>query len=250
MANWCDNNVVFSGDATRVERTKTFFKDIQEKQNCDERHWLPPFVIDMELNDEKINYSSRWIPNNEALVLIAEAFGVSFVNRYDELSMGIFGEATYSNGLYNDTRLNPQDFQSYHFDKDTGLYVYEEKNYSFEWPIFEKMLEQRKSSALNFKTTSNISREDLVELYGEILPGDLVLKFAEHKNFDKARETFLEMNESTIFQIGNYLEREPWNNRERYKTHDKFLAMSFLHQLIREWNTQRHDNQIKNGLGF
>jgi len=69
---------------------------------------------------------------------------LDFVNKYDELANGIFGEAIYSKGIYSNTTLEPQDFQSYDFDRETGLYVHEGKNYSLEWPIFERLVEKKK----------------------------------------------------------------------------------------------------------
>jgi hypothetical protein len=38
-----------------------------------------------------------------------------------------------------------------------------------------------------FNSTGNITKENLIALYGPLLFGALVLKFAEHENFEAAR---------------------------------------------------------------
>lgn len=257
MANWCFNNVVFSGDASSVENVSALFREIREKQDRDEKVWLPPFVtaersymIDIEVADEKVYYRSRWVPNIDALVQIANQYNVSFVNGYDELDTYLFGEASYNNKLLSNTRLDKGDLRSYHYDLEKGMYIHDGQGYDDEWPIYEKLLEQKKAGELNFKTTSDITKEELTKLYDGLSPGDLVLKFAQHKNFDKARETFREIDEETIIQIDKLLINTHRNTPERYESHDWFLAVSFLKHLIDEWNAQGRDNQYQTSQGL
>jgi len=153
MANICDNSVVFSGAPSAVENVKALFKEIEEKQNQTEQWHLPPYVTakfsymqDIAIDHEKINYQTRWLPNLEGLTQIADHYHLDFVINYSELANSVFGEATYKSGVFNDVRLEPEDFQAYQYDQLTGLYVYDVKNYSFEWPIFEKLLAQRKEA--------------------------------------------------------------------------------------------------------
>jgi hypothetical protein len=244
MANWCDNQVVFSGDATALEKVKIFFEEILEKPEQAETHWLPPFVIDIELLDAKVCYCSRWIPNNQALLLLADEFDINFVNHYDELAMGIFGEAKYEQKTYSDIRLDHNDFSSYQYDQETRLYVYDGKNYSFEWPIFEKLLDQKKEGVLNGKSTTEITKRQLFDLYGELLPGDLIIKFAEHKNFEKAREAFNGMDDQVLHEIDNYVSNKP-HAKEHYKTEKEFLAFSFLRYLLTERATKQNNERAQ-----
>src|SRR6202034_4599707 len=95
-------------------------------------------------------------------------------------------------------------------------YVYDGNSYEFEWPIFEKLLEKKKEAfepGINlmlsgkeanerlFKSTSRISLEELTILHEEMMPGDIVLKFAEHKNFDAARAAFQTWDEHSIIEM-------------------------------------------------
>src|ERR1700753_2417012 len=91
----------------------------------------------------------------------ADKFNVDFINRYDELAMGIFGEARLESASYSDTRLEPIDFQSYDYDQTKKLYIYDNQTYQFEWPIFEQMLERKKESRPNFKSASEITKHEL-----------------------------------------------------------------------------------------
>lgn len=110
------------------------------------------------------------------------------------------------------------------------------------------MQEQKDSNELSFKTTSNISKDDLTQVYGELLEGDFLLKFAEHKNFDKAREVFQAMDERTIIEIDNFLIDTYRSSQEQFSTQDKFLAVAFLKQLLNEWNERNRTTKQYDGL--
>ena len=151
MANMCDNSIVFTGNPSALENVKALFKEIEEKQNETGKWHLPPYVTadfshmqNITIDQDKINYDTRWYPNFEGLIQIANHYQLDFIINYNELANGLFGEASYKKGVFNDVRLEPEDFQAYQYDKEIGLFVYEGKNYSFERTIFEKLLEYRK----------------------------------------------------------------------------------------------------------
>lgn len=227
MANMCSNCVIFSGEPSAVESVKAVFKEIQDQQEATGRWHLPEYVTadfsnmqDITINENTINYETRWYPNLQGLVQIANHFKLDFVSYYDEPGNGVFGQASYKKGtlLENDA------------------------------PISVKMIEEKKVDNPYFKSTSNISKEDLKQLYGELLEGDLLLKFAEHKNFDKAREVFQGMDEQTITGIDNYLISTHRYGPEQFATTDKYIAMAFLKQLVSEWDQQRQHPEVKNAL--
>ena len=226
MANMCNNSVIFSGEPSAVESVKAVFKEIQDQQEATGKWSLPSYVTadfsnmqDITINENTINYETRWYPNLQGLVQIANHFKLDFVSYYDEPGNGVFGKASYSQGtlLENET------------------------------PISEKMIDGKKADN-HFKTTSGITKEDLNQLYGELLEGDLLLKFAEHKNFDKAREVFEAMDEQTIIEIDKYLINTSHYGPEQFATTDKYIAMAFLKQLFSEWNQQRQQPEVNNAL--
>ena len=262
MANWCENTVRFSGDEKRLKQLISLFRKLGRKGKKEMLGQMPNFIskekphfFDILVKSDTIYYTTKWDPNNDVLKEIADHFQLDFTNRYDELGMGIFGEASYQNGNLLIVQLDPVDFQAYHYDKELLAYVYEGNSYEFEWPIFEKLLEMRKeeiNQSLNlilsgeqpeellFKSTSQISLNELAVLYEDMTPADIVLKFAEHKNFDAAREAFQSWAEESIIRMANYLNLSFRHEEELYSTKDKYIAMSFLKQLISEWESNSY----------
>jgi hypothetical protein len=238
MANWCNNSVYFSGTPANLEQVSRLFNNIHEK------HWLPPFVTEIQVHHENVSYRSRWIPNNEALVQIATQYALDFVNCYDEPVTGLFGETNFSNGVLSNIRLDGDDLKSSLYDPETNRFTYKGQNYPDEWPILVQLLEQKKFNSLYLKTTNNITKQELIQRYGELGDPDLVLKFAEHKNFDQAREVFDHMDEKTILAVANFLTNTHQYRPGLFATRDKFLAFHFLEQLVSDWN------QRQQAIGF
>jgi hypothetical protein len=227
MANLCSNCVIFSGEPSAIESVKAVFKTIQDQQEATGKWSLPDYVTadfsnmqDISINENTINYETRGYPNLQGLVQIANHFKLDFVSYYDEPANGISGKASYKKGtlLENET------------------------------PISVKMIEEKKADNPYFKTTNSITKKELNQLYGELLEGDLLLKFAQHKNFDKAREVFQAMEEQTIIEIEKYLINTSHYGPEQFATTDKYIAMAFLKELVSEWNQQRQQPEVNNAL--
>jgi hypothetical protein len=90
-----------------------------------------------------------------------------------------------------------------------------------------------------FRSTGTITREELAKLYGPLLLGEVVIKFAEHKNFAAAREEFNTWNQHDIIQTDNLINQ---NNRLSPQTHnswEEYIAYTFLNGLIREYEEAR-----------
>jgi len=87
-----------------------------------------------------------------------------------------------------------------------------------------------------FQTTSNISIPELEEKYGELLPGDIVFKMAEHKNFEAAKAAFKPWFDANAFDIHYFLHVafpfEEWLEDPI----DSFIARSFVMKLLDEYN--------------
>ena len=104
MANYCSNSVLFLGDPNTLNQIRKVFAQIESEQQRTNWYHLPDFVsgdkghmLDISINDNWIYYESRWQPNLELLVQIAEHYRVDFISRFDEMSNGIYGEALYQN---------------------------------------------------------------------------------------------------------------------------------------------------------
>ncbi len=90
-----------------------------------------------------------------------------------------------------------------------------------------------------FNSTGTITEKDLIALYGPMLKGDLVLKLAEHQNFDAAREQFQTWDERSVVEMGNMLGQDYRHQQLLYKTKEKYIAVTFLKALINDWEVER-----------
>lgn len=111
MANMSNNTVVFGGNPAATERAKTLFKEIQAKQEETEKWHLPLFVTapfsnmqEILVNEGAIKYQTRWHPNFNDLIKIADHFELDFTMTCGHISDCIFGEASYNNKIFNDIR--------------------------------------------------------------------------------------------------------------------------------------------------
>ena len=102
MANYCSNSVLFLGDAATVKAIHELFVHIESEQQRTRQYYLPEFVtadrghmIDISLYQDKLSYETRWSPNLDLLVQIADHYGVDFIASFHEMVNGLYGEALY-----------------------------------------------------------------------------------------------------------------------------------------------------------
>ena len=120
MANWCSNSVAFEGNEIALEHVKLEFIKMQLRENEENCGQLPEFISDknrgyffdilLEDGDCIFNYQTRWSPNTEILLQIAEYFKVDFIlqlrrNRQSNLwCISLFKQRTHRN-LFRRGRL-------------------------------------------------------------------------------------------------------------------------------------------------
>jgi hypothetical protein len=266
MPNWCSNVVTFSGDKNQIKQALKLFRDMGRKGKKHMLGQLPEFIskeqphfFDIHVKDDKVYLLTKSKPNNQALKEIADNFRIDFTNIFDDLPMGQMGEARYANGQMRVVCLDAFDFQCYDYDKETNTYLFGGDSYDLEWPLFLGLLERKvamvvrneilpvtglqKQDAL-FMTTSRISKDELINYYGKLTDADLVLKFAEFKNFDAARAAFEAWHERYFIEVDKAISQNDRLKPENFATGEKYLAMVFLKQLIREWNDGRSQERI------
>ena len=90
-----------------------------------------------------------------------------------------------------------------------------------------------------FESTGTITEKELVDLYGPLLRGEVVLKLAEHKNFKAAAEDFKAWKEYEVIQMGNLLSQNYRLPPESYKSREEYIAHVFLKALISEYDHNR-----------
>ena len=133
---------------------EALFLTMQEKEILEERGQLPEFIkaetgyfFDISFEFELLDYSTKWIPNIETVISIADYYQADFKHEYSEMAMGIFGEATYENGELIDTHLDFGDFNRYQWDDENGVYVFEGQTYEDDYKILKILLQQKKCAS-------------------------------------------------------------------------------------------------------
>ncbi|MET3981710.1 hypothetical protein ABIB62_004273 [Mucilaginibacter sp. UYP25] len=95
------------------------------------------------------------------------------------------------------------------------------------------------SKEILFNSTGNIIKENLIALYGSLLSGEVIIRLAEHKNFDAARVEFQTWDERSVVEMGNLLGQDYRTQTMIYKIKDEYIAALFLKTLINEWENNR-----------
>jgi len=153
MANFCSNMIAFEGNASAIAAIQTLFTMMAEKQEQHGNGQLPPFITEQEgyffdiycdeENDGAFRYETRWSPNTTVVLQIAEHFRVNFTLDYEELGNGVYGKATYKDGVLTDTFLENEDFNSYEYDDEEDAYHFEGETFEGDWEILETLLERK-----------------------------------------------------------------------------------------------------------
>lgn len=120
----CNNSVQFIGEPIAVEKVKALFREIEQKQNATGQWQLPPYVTapfsnmqEIMVNDKAVNYQTRWHPNFNGLIQIADHFGLDFAIAYSQVTDSIYGEATYINKEFSDVRSDRPNNQQISFSR-------------------------------------------------------------------------------------------------------------------------------------
>jgi hypothetical protein len=102
--------------------------------------------FDTAWEDGILYYQTKWAPNTEILVKIAEAFKVGFNSSYDEPGCGVFGEASYGNGELREVDLDADDIAQYEYYDGNDSYRFENRNYDCSEEILETLLKRKKAA--------------------------------------------------------------------------------------------------------
>jgi hypothetical protein len=152
MANWCSNTVEFIGEHSQFEYLEILFEAMASKEKKEEKGQLPAFthfdrgfLFDIRWEDGVLNYETKWVPNTEVLVAIADHFKVGFIYSYAEPGMSIFGETTYKDDILTDIFLDDDDTRQYEYDELADTYRFENQEYESSDEILDILLERKKA---------------------------------------------------------------------------------------------------------
>ena len=154
MANWCSNTIVFEGKTEAITAIQEVFQMMKNKEETNEQGQLPDFITEdnggyffniywNEGDEGVFQYETKWSPNTEVVRVIADRYELEFSQEYEEMGNGIYGKATYSEGILDDTALTDEDLEQYHYDEETDRYHFEDEEYESDSEILEMLLTRK-----------------------------------------------------------------------------------------------------------
>lgn len=157
MANWCSNTVEFIGEHSQFEQLRELFEAMAGKEKKERKGQLPDiakneggFLFETRWEDGILHYETKWSPNIQTMIKVADHFKVGFKHGYSETGNLVFGEASYTEGRLIDIFLDDDDYRLYSFNEDTETYTFENNDYESSDEILEILLERKKAiSGLN-----------------------------------------------------------------------------------------------------
>ena len=137
MANWCSNNVTFTG---AEENLNNFQRLLEKTIEIQESHGNGEMLLGLEgvlegymfwINTSDtgvISFESRWNPIPQDMVRIAQMFDLEFEYEYEESGCDLYGKYTYENGMLMCQCLDEDEANScktYNEDEDVHDVDYE-----------------------------------------------------------------------------------------------------------------------------
>lgn len=155
MPNWCTNSVSFyGGDLKGLKESLIQGIKVNNESNVG---WLPDYLqetgqqylfdINITIGEKDrlyMNCDTKWSPCNDELIAIADKHGCGFVNCYEEMGMGIYGEFTYEDGSSTDIYLTDDEINQVKYDIDTDLYTYKGETSESSYQFYEALLDIKK----------------------------------------------------------------------------------------------------------
>ena len=133
MANWCANQLYFTGNEVAVKEAKELFIQMMNKETETNEGQKPDFIKEVEegyffdtlafTDDDQISFSTRWSPNIKDVVKIAENWqGLDFELNYQEPGSQIYGKAIYKDGTLFVYNLSDSLYEEIIYDDENNIY--------------------------------------------------------------------------------------------------------------------------------
>lgn len=153
MPNWCSNYVTFSGTKEGLQQVKELFIKMADQCQLLNKGVQPfdtpiqeDYFFDVYINvDSENNYSynTKWFPNENDLIQIADKFGVDFEVEFSEMGNGVYGKSIYSNLRLITHTLSDLDLDKVEFSEDDEHYIYNGEIFEVQEEALELILEEK-----------------------------------------------------------------------------------------------------------
>lgn len=150
MANWCLNTVAFQGESHRMEELRLLTEKLierEKRENCGQLYELvrekSGYLFEISYEDDILCYLTKWSPNTQVLVAVADHLNLSYTHGYEEAGMMIYGRDTYKEGELVQIMLDNDDFALYEFNQQTDRYDFEGDSYPNDEEILETLFRRK-----------------------------------------------------------------------------------------------------------
>lgn len=104
------------------------------------------YFFDLQNHEDaphRFEYETRWSPNIQAVLEIAERFSLSFLLHYEQRGDLLYGAFRYEDGTLREFRLEAADFSAYRYNARSDSYRFESQWYKDVLDIWEILLARK-----------------------------------------------------------------------------------------------------------
>lgn len=103
------------------------------------------YLFETTIEDNTLSYLTKWSPNTQVMVEVADHFGLNYNHWYDEQGMQIYGMDSYQAGHLSEVSLDESDFSLYTYNEQNDCYWFEGQSYTTEEDTMETLLSRKLS---------------------------------------------------------------------------------------------------------
>lgn len=127
------------------------FLKLAAKERKTGRGQLPDFLhennlllFDIWFLADRLEYLTKWCPNTNGLVKLADYLDCGVVHQYQQIFAAIYGEAIYLNSKLTDVCLEQSDFFRYTYDSAQHCFHFQGQDYQDVQEVLEVLLRDKK----------------------------------------------------------------------------------------------------------
>lgn len=119
----------------------------EKLENCGQLYELVSeksgYLFETSYDDGILCYLTKWSPNTQVLISVADHLNLSYTHGYEEPGMMIYGRDTYKDGELVQVMLDNEDFALYEFNEQSGQYEFEGESYTNDEEIIEVLFRRK-----------------------------------------------------------------------------------------------------------
>jgi len=161
MQNWCANTVEFSADEPTLEKIRSLFAEIQQKQEAGGLYQLPSFaksdkgvMTGIVIRQNRFSFETLGEPNLELMIETAQFYRASFVSRFSQVANGIYGEASFADSTLRLVTLDQEDFKAVRYDQSLRGYPWADDIFEYAGDLLDHILDRKIAMIPDWPTNS------------------------------------------------------------------------------------------------